>query len=231
MNQAARNPKAWKQLKPVAAAVAAWAIDLVFPPICGHCHRVDTKFCGECLRKLEQLPLQGTARRADNLDTVFATGPHVGVLQSAVQAFKYQGATELADVLARRLICALALVNLQVDFILPVPLHNNRLAERGYNQAEILCQFVAAELNMCCEPGLLRRVRNTKQQAHLKAAERKLNVKGAFEVVSDVQGRVLLLVDDVITTGATLSDCARALRDEGAAAVFGIVVSEPRRSD
>lgn len=165
------------------------------------------------------------------MNRVFATGAHDGVLKAAVQAFKYQGAIELADTLAGRLIHALKQVHLPVDAILPVPLHTHRQAERGYNQAEILSRVVAAELDMPCEPRLLRRVRNTKHQAHLKSAEREQNVKGAFEAVGNVGGSAFLLVDDVVTTGATISDCARALRAKGAAAVFGIVVSQPRRSD
>lgn len=165
------------------------------------------------------------------LNKVFVTGLHEDVLRKAVQAFKYDGAVVLADALARRMIRTLALEDLQVDAILPVPLHADRQAERGYNQAELLCNIVAAELDLSCEPSLLQRVRNTKQQAQLTSAERESNVKGAFEAVGNVRGRALLLVDDVVTTGATLSDCARALRDAGAAAVFGSVVCMPQQSE
>ena len=231
VHQTARLPSAWQRLRLNAATATNLAIDLVFPHMCWHCKLVDTKCCEDCMRMLELAPLAKSVMHPAQMNCVYATGAHDGVLKAAVQAFKYQGALELADVLAGRLIHMLARESLPIDAILPVPLHTHRQAERGYNQAEILCRIMAAELDMSCEPGLLRRVRNTKQQAHLSPTERESNVKGAFEAVGKVGGRALLLVDDVVTTGATLSDCARALRDKGAAAVFGIVVSEPRRSD
>ncbi len=227
MQGIAAYPRIWSRFE----AAFEWTIDLVFPPICSGCGRPDKRYCAHCLRDLQAVPLQVTARPIRNLDRVFATGAHDGVLKSAVHALKYSGAEELADPLAERLILVLARVHLHVDAILPVPLHSRRQAERGYNQAEILCRVVAAKLDLPSETDLLKRVRNTKQQAQLSPAERERNVNGAFEADGNVGGKTFLLVDDVTTTGATLSDCARALRDQGAAAVFGIVISEPRRSD
>ena len=228
VSQTARHPRAWQRLKPAAVAVAGWAIDLVFPPVCWHCGRPDVRSCADCQRRLDAVAVRCLPRQVDQLETVYATGAHDGALKSAVQAFKYAGATELAGSLAQRLIHALAQVNLPVDTIVPVPLHARKQAERGYNQAKLLCNVLAAELDMPCEPGWLQRVRNTRQQAQLTSAERESTVKGAFEAVGDASGRAFLLVDDVVTTGATLSDCARALRNAGAAAVFGIVVSMPQ---
>ncbi|MCY3573185.1 MAG: ComF family protein [Chloroflexi bacterium] len=224
MQQSTAIPNLWQRLKPAAD----WLIDLVFPLVCFHCGRPDVSACADCRRELAATPPLVISRSFNMLDGVYATGLHEGVLRSAVQAFKYYDATWLADLLARRLSDILARVDLPVDALLPVPLHANKQKERGYNQAELLCERLAAELDMRCEANLLRRTRNTKQQANLSgAAERASNVQGAFEVVDDARGKSFLLVDDVATTGATLSDCARALRNGGATAVYGIVVSSP----
>lgn len=209
---------------------AEWLTDLVFPPLCWCCGRVDVRSCVECLRALQAAPLQMTARRADKLDMESATGPHDGVLKSAVHALKYEGYKELADPLAERLNNALRWLDWSFDIILPIPLHSERLRERGYNQAELLADIVAAELSLSCATDCVARVRNTEQQAQLSGAERRSNVKGAFEVVTDVAGLRILLVDDVVTSGETLNECASELRKHGAAAVYGIAVSKGGQS-
>ena len=231
MQQKIANPSAPQRLKPAAVAAANWLIDLVFPPLCWLCGRPDVSACEHCLRELEALPIMCLPSQVDQLERVYATGIHEGELRKAVQAFKYDGVIELADVLAWRLNDAWERVNLQADALLPVPLHAHKQAERGYNQAELLCRVLADKRGLPCEPGLLQRVRNTKQQVKLSHAERVSNVQGAFEVVGAARGRSFLLVDDVVTTGATLGDCARALREAGAKAVFGIAVSTPKPRD
>ncbi len=216
----------WSRLQ----LAAEWLTDLVFPPLCWCCGRVDVRSCVDCLRALQAAPLQVTARRADKLDMESATGPHVGLLQSAVQALKYEGYKELAEPLAERLINALRWLDWSFDIILPIPLHSERLRERGYNQAELLADRVAVELGLFCATDCVARVRNTEQQAQLRGAERRSNVKGAFEVVTDVAGLRILLVDDVVTSGETLNECASELRKHGAAAVYGIAVSKGGQS-
>ena len=209
---------------------AEWLTDLVFPPLCWCCDRVDVRSCQDCLRALQAAPLQMTARRADKLDREAATGPHEGKLRSAVHALKYTGYKELADPLAERLIHALRWLDWSFDIILPVPLHSERLRERGYNQSELLAERVAVALSMYCATDFVARVRKTEQQAQRSPAERRSNVEGAFEVVADVAGLRILLVDDVVTSGETLNECASVLRKHGAAAVFGIAVSRGGQS-
>lgn len=226
MQETAAHPRIWSRFE----AAFEWAIDLVFPHICSGCGRPDTRYCADCLRALQAVPLQVTARRADMLDMVSDTGPHEGALRSAVHALKYSGAEELADPLAERLTIALRWLDWSFDIIVPIPLHSERLRERRYNQSELLADRVAAELGLFCATDFVARVRNTEQQAQLSGAERRNNVKGAFEVVNDVAGLRILLVDDVVTSGETLNECASVLRRHGAAAVYGIAVSRGGRS-
>jgi ComF family protein len=116
---------------------------------------------------------------------------------------------------------------LTADLILPVPLSPSRLTERGFNQAELLAHPLAAEFGWDFSPDILRRERNTPQQTRLSARERWGNVAGAFAVNdgASVEGRRILIVDDVCTTRATLEACATPLLRAGAAGVWGLVVA------
>ena len=211
-----------------AAAIANWLQDLIFPPVCGNCGRVDFRFCAACLHDLEQVAVEATAGAWDvawALDGLIATGAHRGVLRNAVKAFKYEGAVELAAPLAHRLVIALQSTVWPVDAVVPVPLFAGREADRGYNQSALLSRHLTAATGIRSRAECLRRVRNTNQQASLSGADRRENVRDAFEANEGARGLSILLVDDVITTCSTLRECAIALRENGATAVYGIALS------
>lgn len=102
------------------------------------------------------------------------------------------------------------------DVIIPVPLHIKRLRERGFNQSLLLARAVGNKFKITVDPYSLKRTRWTEPQVNLKGRERKMNVKGAFEVVNDIKGRRVLLIDDVYTTGATAAECSKVLKKSGA---------------
>ena len=213
------------RLERSAARAISWLQDLVFPPSCGNCGRVDFRFCAGCRRELDLLPLEDYSDKLEELEAVFATGKHHHILQNAVQAFKYEGARELAEPLAGRLADAMRQSKCRIDVIAPVPLFADREAERGYNQAALLGQHLSVAMGAAYGADSLKRVRETSQQALLSPAERKRNVRGAFVARADVKGLSVLLVDDVVTTGSTLRECAIALKEKEAFAVYGIAVS------
>lgn len=222
---AATNSAIYNGLERSAVKAADWLNDLVFPPTCGNCGRVDARFCAICRGKLAHCPEDITYYSVDPLDGLCATGKQQGLLASAVKAFKYEDATNLRDLLADRLIIALSAQAWSFDTVVPVPLHTDRLLERGYNQSELLAERLAQTLRIRFEPSLLRRIRSTGQQARLSVSERAQNVAGAFEADRAAQDLSILLIDDVVTTGETLSACAKALRAQQAEAVYGIAVS------
>ena len=115
--------------------------------------------------------------------------------------------------------------------IMPVPLHPKRLRERGFNQSLLLARHVSRALHIDLDFLSLRRVRYTPPQASLAKSERKQNVRGAFELKNQdaVKGINILLVDDVVTTGNTLNECARILRKGGARKVFGLSLARTGR--
>lgn len=150
-------------------------------------------------------------------------GPHAGLLRLLVHELKYRGRQRLAHRLAERLLRepALAAV-LDGDVVLvPVPLHPRRQRERGFNQCALLAEALGRGAGRPVLADALVRLRDTASQAGLTAAARRANVEGAFAVRrrGAVAGRVVVLVDDVVTTGATIGACARALRRAGVAEV------------
>jgi ComF family protein len=150
-------------------------------------------------------------------------GPFEGTLRLLVHELKYHGRRRLAQHLAERLLarpeCARMLT--RDALLVPVPLHPRRLAERGYNQAELVARALAERARLEIAPGALVRRRETGFQTGLSAAQRRANVAGAFAVRARgrLAGRVVVLIDDVITTGATAHACATTLKEAGASDV------------
>lgn len=219
------------RLEQSAVRAAHWLLDLIYPPACGHCGRVDFRFCTGCLQELERVPVSVSWRPAELLDDLRATGQHSGLLQSAVHAFKYNGAPDLAMPLADRMVRALRHTAWRFDAVVPVPLFAEQEIERGYNQSNLLSQHLALKTGIPTRPDFLNRIRRTSQQAKLTGQERQENVKGAFAATPEVMELSLLLVDDVVTSGSTLRECAKALRQQGAGHVAGIAVSHSLSSD
>ncbi|NWF70402.1 MAG: ComF family protein [Chloroflexi bacterium] len=160
---------------------------------------------------------------------VAATGLHSDILREAVQGLKYGNVQVLAAALGARLARRLQMQNWTIDMLIPVPLHAARLRERGYNQAQMVCEAAARQLALPCVPEALRRERYTHSQVGLTRAERMRNVVDAFSADPDrVSQRTIVVVDDVCTTGSTLSACAQALLAAGARMVYGLTVTVAR---
>ncbi len=213
-------------LKSLIEKVASLSIDLLFPPRCAGCGQIDTVWCATCQTALDQLPFATDIDAHLPLSAVAAAAWHNGIVREAVQALKYDNAQMVAKTLGNRLAACLEQQNWSVDIIIPVPLHTKRLSERGYNQARLLAEQVAAMTGIPCQPEGLRRIRETQSQVTMSGAERLTNISDAFEANSPiVNGQVILIVDDVYTTGSTLGACGEALIKAGAERVFGLTVT------
>ena len=188
------------------------ALPFVGRPFCGRCGAptaFDVYGCGEC------------RGRDFEFDGAQAPLRYEGVGKELVHALKYGGYTPVVEKVMAPLMTGL-LDRGRLDGVVPVPLHRARLAKRGFNQAELMARRVAERINV---PVLdkLRVVRRTRDQVELSAEARRANVVGAYASRGPVAGRILL-VDDVFTTGATLSECAGILRKAGAKEVRALTL-------
>lgn len=169
----------------------------------------------------------------DDLGWVGVAALHEGPLQPAILALKYRGRLELAPSLARYLRALTMTVPWpailrRLDGIVPVPLHKDRLLERGYNQAKLLAAGLGVETATPVLDNAIERVQATRTQVGLSPSVRAENVRGKFKANSVmVTGKALLLVDDVFTTGATMRESAAALRVAGADSVYGLALARP----
>jgi ComF family protein len=168
---------------------------------------------------------------------IAAVGNYAEPLRSMCKAMKLGGCRDIGAPLAAWLVQLLVDrgISDEVDAVVAVPLHALRRYERGYNQAELIARPVAQALAKPLVAGALKRTRGTDRQARLSALERRKNVEDAFEVRARgseaIKGKKLLLVDDVMTTGATFGAAARALKKSGARAVYGAIAARAALGD
>jgi ComF family protein len=211
------------------------ALDFVFPPVCIVCGRLlerrRSPVCDPCWHSIPRIDtasfLYSDLRdrlRQEGVDDLVSTFVFEkgGAFQHIAHALKYQSFIRLGEELGSRLGAAILAYDLQTELVMPVPLHRIKLRERGFNQAESIARGVARVANIPLETKAVRRKRHTRTQTLLSIDERRENMADAFASVRNglVEGKSVLLVDDVITTGSTTSACARALRNAGAARII-----------
>lgn len=217
-------------------------LDLVFPPHCVVCGAMGSWLCVRCIQNIAVLEppwcphcgrsvsSAGLCRVCQNASShlvgMRSVSAHVAPLREAVHALKYNGMRVLAEPLGEILADYWRLAVLPSSIVVPVPLHEARLRQRGYNQSFLLAQSFAARVSLPVDSRALVRRRNTRCQVELSSAERRVNVAGAFWCRSGaLAGERVLLIDDVLTTGATLEACASALLDAGAKEVWALTLT------
>lgn len=230
-------------------------LNLLYPPVCCGCQQPTERpeFCRRCRRQIEMpasplcptcgAPFQTRAdvdhpcarclqhpprfgrARACTLYDAADTRNHP--LKSVLQQYKYNRDVWLARPLAALLVERAPFAVEAYDVLMPVPLHVQRLRWRGFNQAQFLAQPLARATGVALDSHSLQRVRPTRPQVDLDEKERRHNVAGAFRVTRPqrIEGRSILLVDDVYTTGATVNECSRALLQAGAQRVDVLVLA------
>jgi ComF family protein len=234
------------EIKRIAAGALEWPAQLLFPPVCAGCRRHVSRpgtLCGPCwygLKLIERpwCEVMGTpfthemgegflsAEAIANpppFSRARAAASYTGVARRMVQALKYSDQTDLAPWMAEWMLRAGSELIAEADVVVPVPLHRRRFFWRRYNQSAELARAITRRAGLPFEPMAVSRVKVTRQQVGLGQREREDNVRGAFRVAPEaeilVRRRRILVVDDVYTTGATVSAVTHALKRGGAAAV------------
>ncbi|MBI3943409.1 MAG: ComF family protein [Chloroflexi bacterium] len=228
----------------MAGSLGRLVVDLLFPPRCVHCKQAGQWLCQACLGQIRPVSppycrwcgspgVAGICARCRVHPPAFDIGYSLAVYEEPVRSIihhlKYKNGRWLAPLLGDVLHTGFRQLAWQIDAIVPVPLHPQREKERGFNQALLLAQELARREGLPLEVNLLRRVRYTRSQTGLDPAGRLANVAGAFACRDGqkVIGRQVLLVDDVMTTGATMSACAQALKSGGAGKVYALALARP----
>ena len=195
------------------------ALPRLEPPYCDLC--AAGSVVGECRYCREQARQQGRP-----LDGLRAPYLFQGAVRDVVHRFKYENARAAAPLLGRLLAEYLAANPLPGDCLMPVPLHSAKLRERGYNQAELLAKEVGKIAGLPVDTKLLYRIRNTPAQVRaVNRQQRIANTTDAFAVRGSAASQSIILIDDVSTTGSTLTAAAAALKQAGAASVWALVLA------
>jgi ComF family protein len=215
----------------VTRRVARSLGELLSPPRCAACDerlRRSASFCAACASQVELDERSCSVELRSSVSIEACAGAvYGGPLSSAIHALKYQRRSDLAGLLSPLAVRALFRLASKPDLLVPVPLHRERLLERGYDQAALLASALSDSAGLPWIPRVLERTRATPQQAKLDRHARLHNVHGAFTAsrARSVLGRHVALVDDVLTTGATVGECAQVLLDAGASRVSVLVLA------
>ena len=200
-------------------------VELLFPPKCAFCGRVlisDDTLCSKCVETLP-FTLNGGRQEGEYYDFCVSPLYYKGAVRKSILRFKFKGASSYADVYGKILSdCIRENRDVEYDVISWVPLSSNRKRSRGYDQAMLLALATALELNDVAIETLVK-PHDVQAQSELSGRdERSANISGAYEVVDQelIEGKRVLLIDDIVTTGSTLSECANMLLSAGATRVI-----------
>lgn len=207
-------------------------LDILFPRHCLNCGREGSYLCQDCLACLEISGWHKIHSIKDLEDLYFALPYQNPLVKNLIQNFKYEPfVKDLSKTLASLIITHFQLMDNKPDFfeflLIPVPLDKKRLKYRGFNQAQEVAQHLSKFFKIPLLKDVLIKIKGTIPQVELSDEERKKNIKGVFLVKNKekIKRKKLLLVDDVYTTGSTMEECARVLKESGAKEIIGIVIA------
>ena len=206
--------------------VVDWLLDLIYPPRCAFCRRLlsgrEKGVCRFCRPKLPYVPADGQVQHFRNVDKCLSPLYYHGSVKDSLHRYKFGGATAYADIYSEFIVKCIDENQISCDSITWVPLSRRRLRRRGYDQAALLAKLIARHLGQS-PVRLLKKLRDTPPQSQTGSPEkRRSNIAGAYACLwpERVQGKRILLVDDIVTTGATLSEAAGVLKKAGAKEVI-----------
>jgi competence protein ComFC len=223
-------------------------IDLIFPPRCSVCGKNSAQaLCGSCIANIQYLNDDVCQICGSPRDKYFNSGVcsdcrkqkpvyqmarsaaiYSGVMKNAIHHYKFNGVKRLSSPLSELLVRSVKSSGIplqQVDQVIPVPLSAKREAKRGFNQAYELANGISKAFNINIDNSSLKKIKDVRPQFELKRSERFENIKGAFKASKIMEGKGILLVDDIFTTGATACEASRALIDAGARYIYVVTLA------
>lgn len=234
-------------LQLMSKKIFEFILDLIFPKYCFGCHREGDWLCKKC--KIKILPIKTQtcpnckritqagrycprcAKKVCLSGVIVAAYFEEGPVKELIHNFKYNHIVELSKILGDLLENALRENQQYLGknlLVTAVPIHYLRKAQRGYNQAEILAECVSMALKFPKNFKIIKKIRKTRPQVQTEAKKRRKNLINSIQIYKNISlsGTTVILVDDVMTTGTTLNECARILKEAGARRVWGLVVAK-----
>ena len=210
-------------------------LDLLFPPRCPFCRAVlkdnETLLCTECSRSLPRTSPASQTQFFRHIDVCFSPLFYEGNVRRSLLRYKFGGLSVYAPKYASLMADCLEMKAPPFDVITWAPLGRKRLKKRGYDQARLLAEELSRLLHKPCRQLLFKAIENPPQSGTGSAEKRKANVSGVYRVTDArfVKGTRVLLVDDIVTTGATLSECAGTLKAAGAVSVCAVTLARTKQ--
>ena len=209
-------------------------LDLLYPPKCAFCRKLVTDgrmLCPDCERALPVPEKEKQSKKISGLAVCLSPLYYTGDVRQSLHRYKFQGAAAYYRIYAELMAACVREHGLTADLVTWVPLSRKRLRRRGYDQARLLAEEVAERLALPCEQTLEKIRNNPAQSGTSGAEERQKNVRGVYRAVTSFAGEHVLLVDDIVTTGATLSEAAKELLNAGAEQVSGLTLARTDREN
>lgn len=209
-------------------------LNLLFPPKCVFCTKLlskeETELCKRCREDLPEVP--HPVKRGQFFECCHSAFYYENRVSDTVKRFKFHGRSEYAPSLARLMAMRILREKVEFDLVTWAPVSNRRLRKRGYDQSFLLAQEIARELSVPCERTLKKVRDNDPQSTRRDFAQRQANVLNAYQAVASEKfyGKRVLVIDDVITSGATLSECCRVLKTAGADSLVCATLAATRNS-
>ena len=209
-------------------------LDLLYPPKCAFCRKLVTDgrmLCPDCESRLPVPEKEMQSQKISGLAVCLSPLYYTGDVRQSLHRYKFQGAAAYYRIYAELMAACVKEHGLTADLVTWVPLSRKRLRRRGYDQARLLAEEVAGRLALPCEQTLEKIRNNPAQSGTSGAEERQKNVLGVYRAVTSFAGEHVLLVDDIVTTGATLSEAAKELLNAGAEQVSGLTLARTDREN
>ena len=208
-------------------------LDLIYPPRCVWCHcflngtEKRDRVCRTCKTSLPVFNREERPQVLPELDSCISLLEYTGKVRQSILRYKFSGLSFYSSIYTDLMISVLEREEYACDIVTWVPLSRKRLRSRGYDQAKLLAEGFAEKAGLDCEL-LLKKIRNTAPQSGTGSrAERKTNIRDAYIPLYEnkIVGKTILLMDDIVTTGSTLSECARILKEAGAKQVRALTLA------
>ena len=202
-----------------------WILELLYPGRCTFCHCFTDKgqkVCGKCYKELPYNNDHEVHIKIPYVSKSIAPLYYKKNVRESLLRYKFQGLSMYSEIYGEFIAKSIDETGITCDIISWVPLSRKRLRIRGYDQAKLIAQALSRETGITCERTLKKTVNNPAQSGTGGPEKRKANVKNVYEAFNpeNIKGKRILLVDDIVTTGSTLSECARVLHENGASEII-----------